>query len=143
MKTLFDTCVVIDVLHHREPFWQDAYKCFLAVANQQTEGYVTAKAFTDICYLTHRQTHDEQATRDILSNLLLVFDLLDTTGADCRRALTAKGPDYEDSVMIETAARTGMDCIVTRNVRDYQGAPMPVYTPAELLAMLPNQQNDA
>ena len=59
MKALFDTCVIIDVLHHREPFWQDAYNCFLAVANRQAEGCITAKAFTDICYLTHRQTPAE------------------------------------------------------------------------------------
>lgn len=30
------------------------YNCFLAVANRQMEGYIPAKAFTDICYLTHR-----------------------------------------------------------------------------------------
>ena len=33
--------------------------------------------------------------------------------------------------MIETAVRSGMDCIVTRNTKDYAKAAIPVYTPGE------------
>ena len=143
MKLLFDTCVVLDVLLHREPFWQDSYAAFLAVANRRIEGYITAKSFTDICYLSHRQTHDEKQTRQILTALLSVFDLLDTTGMDCRRALLTAVRDYEDAVMIETAARSGMDGIVTRNLRDYQSASVSVYTPSELLSFLNLPHMDA
>ena len=38
--------------------------------------------------------------------------------------------------MVETAARTGIDCIVTRNLKDYAGAPMPVYSPAQFIELL-------
>ncbi len=133
MKALFDTCVIIDVLQHREPFWQDSYAASLAVANRQIEGFITAKSFTDICYLTHRQTHDEGKTRIILSTLLTVFELIDTAAMDCRKALQTNVRDYEDAVMMETAARSAMDCILTRNLRDYQASPVPVLTPADLL----------
>ena len=136
MKALFDTCVIIDVLQHREPFWQDSYAASLAVANQQIKGFITAKSFTDICYLTHRQTHDEGQTRKILSTLLSVFELVDTTAMDCRKALQSDVRDYEDAVMMETAARSGMDCIVTRNLPDYQASPVPVLTPAALLSKI-------
>lgn len=137
MKILFDTCIAIDVLQHREPFWQDSYAAFLTVANRQAEGYLTAKSFTDIYYLTHRQTHDAAETRRVLTRLLTIFDLLDTSAADSRRALASAVSDYEDAVMIETAIRSGMDCILTRNVRDYQHAPIPVLTPAALREQLP------
>ena len=42
--------------------------------------------------------------------------------------------------MIEAAARAEADCIVTRNVKDYIGAPMPVYSPAEFVALLYNSE---
>ena len=75
-------------------------------------------------------------THKIISALLITFDLLDTTAYDCRRALLSDAGDYEDAVMMETAARSGMDCLVTRNVRDYQHSPVPVYTPTSFLALL-------
>ena len=55
---------------------------------------------------------------------------------DCRRAIPSKISDYEDAVMIETALRTETDCIVTRNIRDYSKAEIPVYTPSEFIQKL-------
>lgn len=133
MRVLIDTCIVIDVLQHREPFWNDSYRVMLAIANRHADGFVSAKSLTDIYYLTHRMTHDDKKTRKIISSLLIAVDLLDTAGIDCRRALSADISDYEDAVMAETAVRSGMDCIVTRNLRDYKNVPIPVYTPVELL----------
>ena len=136
MRALIDTCVVIDVLQHREPFWKDAYAVFMAIANRHVDGFLSAKSITDIYYLTHRATHDNKETRKILTTLLSVFDLLDTAGMDCRRALSSDITDYEDAVMIETAARSGVDCIVTRNLKDYSGSSIPVYAPVDFLEMI-------
>ena len=100
------------------------------------QGFLTAKPFTDIYYLTHRKTHDKVETHKIISALLVVFDLLDTTAFDCRKVLHTEVGDYEDAVMMETASRSGMDCIVTRNVRDYKHSPVPIYTPSTFLELL-------
>ena len=129
MKALFDTCVVIDVLQRREPFWEDSYHALYAIANRRAEGFLTAKSLTDIYYLTHRITHDKKKTRKIISDLLVTLDLLDTSASDCRRALLSDAGDFEDAVMMETAVRCGMNLIVTRNVHDYQVSTVPIYTP--------------
>ena len=136
MRALLDTCVVIDVLQQREPFYHDAYKVFLAVANRHADGFLTAKSLTDIYYLTHRFTHDDKQARKVLSTLLIPFDLLDTAGMDCRKAIASDISDFEDAVMVESALRANMDCIVTRNKKDYARSSVPVYSPAELLALL-------
>lgn len=139
MRALVDTCVAIDVLQHREPFWEDSFAVVMAVANRRVDGFLSAKSFTDIYYLTHRATHDDSETRKIISTLLVPFDLLDTSGMDCRRAVSSLLSDFEDAVMVETALRSGMDCIVTRNERDYKASPVPVYTPTEFLKLLPSE----
>lgn len=54
MKAVIDTCVIIDALQKREPFWTDAFYIFLAIANRQLNGFITAKAVADIYYLNHR-----------------------------------------------------------------------------------------
>lgn len=139
MRVLVDTCIIIDALQSREPFYIDSQKLFLAVANQRIDGFLTAKSATDIYYITHRQTHSDQETRRILNTLFSLFALLDTTGMDCRRAISSNLSDFEDAVMVESAIRAGMNCIVTRNLKDYKESSVPIYSPADFLQYLEKQ----
>lgn len=136
MRVLIDTCVIIDVLQNRNPFAKDAQTMFLAAANNQFIGCITAKASTDIYYLMHRYTHNDKASREVLNKLFSLFDVLDTSGMDCRRAVPSSISDFEDAVMIETALRYEVDCIVTRNMQDYAKSPVQVYSPEQFLKQL-------
>ncbi len=61
---------------------------------------------------------------------------MDTTTLDIRKAISAETSDFEDAVMVETAVRSGVDCIVTQNTKNYSSAPIPVYEPAEFVVLL-------
>ena len=136
MKAILDTCVVIDFLQKREPFAPTALQIFRAAAGEQFTGYITAKSATDIYYLTHRCTHSDEKARSILNSLLSIVSMLDSTAVDVFHALSSETTDFEDAVMVETAVRSGADCIITRNTRDYSKAPIPVYAPAEFVELL-------
>lgn len=136
MRVLIDTCVIIDALQNREPFAKNAQAVFLAAANNQYTGCITAKASTDIYYLMHRYTHDDKASREVLNKLFSLFDVLDTSGMDCRRAIPSPISDFEDAVMTETAARSEVDCIITRNIHDYIKSEVQAYTPEQFLKKL-------
>ena len=141
MKALIDTCVIVDVLQSREPFCEKAQTLFLAAANNQFTGCMTAKSATDIYYLTHRFTHDDKASRAVLNKLFMLFEVLDTAGMDCRHAIPSPVSDFEDAIMIETAKRTDANCIVTRNERDYSLSPVPVFSPTKFLKHLENNND--
>ncbi len=134
MKVLFDTNVIIDAMQSRTPWSADAQKLFLKVAANEINGCITANAVTDIHYLMHKYLHDEARTRKVLEKLFELFEILDTTDADCRSALFSSTTDYEDAVMIETAVRSGVDCIITRNKEDFNHSPVRVCTSAEFPA---------
>lgn len=133
MKILVDTCVVVDLLQKRKGFIDDAKEIFTLVSLKKVGGVITAKSVTDVYYLCHKLTHSGVVTRDILGKLFTIFEVEDSTGQDCKRALLSKVADYEDAVMVETALRIGVDCIVTRNVRDFKKAVVKVMTPREFL----------
>ena len=141
MRVLIDTCVIIDALQSRVPFAEAAQRIFIHSANKQFEGYITAKSVTDIYYLIHRSTHSDVETRKILSKLYMLFRLLDTTSLDCRKAISSEISDYEDAIMAETAVRSEMDCIVTRNVKDYEKSSVMVCEPTVFLRLL-EAEND-
>ena len=133
---LFDTCIVMDVLQKREPFFDDAHKLFLAVANRRIKGCLTAKSILDIFYLFHRQSHNADETRKSISALLNLFEILDTSAIDCRKAILSGISDYEDAVMTETAIRERADCIVTRNPRDFKNTLVRILSPEDLVAKI-------
>ena len=136
MRALIDTCIVIDAFQNRRPFADDARAIFYAAADDRFDGYVTAKSAADIYYLMHRYTHSDKETRDVLRRLGSLFEFIDTAAADCVNAIDSDIKDYEDAIMTESAARSCMDCIVTRNAADYLFSKVTIYTPQEFLAIL-------
>lgn len=136
MRALLDTCVIVDALQNREPFCKDAQDLFLAAASNLFVGCITPKASTDIYYLMHRYTHSDKTSREVLNKLFTLFEVADTAGIDCRRAIPSPVSDFEDAVMIETAARTEVDCIVTRIIQDFAKSTVPVLTPKDFLRKL-------
>lgn len=136
ITAIIDTCVIIDALQKREPFWKDAEKIFLAAANERFTGIITANAVTDIYYLHHRCTHDAKKTKLVLNGLLELFCLADTTSGDCRNALLSGVTDFEDAVMIESAKRMNVNCIVTRNQKDFKNSTVPALSPEEFICSI-------
>lgn len=136
MRALIDTCIVIDLLQKREPFFDDAHKLFLALANRQFEGYISAKSVTDIHYLMHHFLHNEEKTRKALETIFKLFSVLDTTEMDCKKAILSPVSDYEDAIMAETALRSEVDCIITRNLKDYARAQVQALSPADFLKVI-------
>lgn len=136
MRALIDTCVIIDVLQKREPFFDDAHMVFLAAANNQFEGYISAKSVTDIYYLTHHFLHDGTKSRKTLDILFKLFSILDTTELDCRKALLSPISDYEDAILCETVLRAKIDCIITRNIKDFTKSQVRIFLPGEFLGVI-------
>lgn len=136
MKALIDTCIVMDFLQCREPFADDAKAIFRAAACEQFTGYITAKSATDIYYLTHRCTHSDQESRNKLNSLLSIVGMLDTSSMDIFQALSSNISDFEDAVMIETASRSHIDCIITRNQKDFHKSTITVFSPSDFLKHL-------
>ena len=133
MKVLIDTCVIVDALQSRPMFCDNARKIILLAADRKFEVYITANSSTDIFYLTRKDKHNSQAAREVLQKLFEILGVLDTFAADCKAAVKSDTADYEDAVMIETAYRTGIDVIVTRNIKDYKNSKVRVMEPAEFL----------
>lgn len=136
MKVLLDTCIIIDFLQSRDPFADTAKEIMYAAASESFKGYITAKSAADIYYLTRKCTHSESESRSKLSKLLTVVEMLDSKAEDVLNAIHSDIADFEDAIMTETAIRSEIDCIVTRNVKDYEKSPITVYLPHDFIEIL-------
>ena len=142
MKALIDTCVIVDVLQKREPFYKAAMDIVLAISNRRCLGVLTAKSVTDVYYILRRSIHNEEEVRKLLRILFTLFDVEDTFSTDCQLALGSPMKDYEDTIMVQTAVRVGADCIVTRNLKDYRLSALPVFSPEDFLEKLAEEHTN-
>ena len=146
MRVILDTNVLLDILQNRMPWAKDAVVIFRAVAGNQIAGCITAKQAADLHFFSRKMFKGEEnvdaKARQVISKLLSLFDLVDTLGVDCQNALGINNSDYEDAILIASAAREKIDCIITRNTEHFADSPVPVYTPAEFAAILASQTSE-
>lgn len=133
MRILLDTCVIVDGLQKREPFWKDSAAIFRMAAAGEVTACITAKSVSDIYYLTHKITHSDSEARKIIDKLFMLFLVIDTKGIDCQKALLSEMKDYEDAIMEQTADREHIELIVTRNIKDYKLSKIPAILPADFI----------
>lgn len=80
---------------------------------------------------------DERELRQVLYDLL---DYLEVVGIDqdmVRKGLKSKYKDFEDALqMMGAYSISKLDCIVTRNIKDFKGCEVPVLTPEQLVSEL-------
>lgn len=75
--------------------------------------------------------------RDILKRKFESFrkriSILSVTEADIDKAFSRDWKDFEDAVQYTVAESNNVDCIITRNQKDYEEDRIPIYTPQEFI----------
>lgn len=140
MKILIDTNIVIDALTSREPWNESAEKIFLMAANNIIEMYITASSATDIYYLIRKHLHNTKTARQIMGKLHSLTGILEVKEEDLVEALASPITDYEDAVVEQVARRSDMECIITRNQKDYEAGPTKIYLPEDFIRFMEQEE---
>ncbi len=135
MKALLDTNIILDLFLNRQPFVNDAATIWQANANQQTEALVSAVTLPTIYYVT-RKAADIATACQVVRLVLASVGIVGVDYAVLAGAETLPLKDYEDAIQLASAQAQSLDAIVTRDLRDYQNSPLPVYSPAAFIALL-------
>ena len=136
MKILIDTNVIIDALTSREPWNESAEKIFIMTANNIVDMYITASSATDIYYLVRKHLHNVETARQVMGKLYSLVGILEVKEEDCVDALVSPITDYEDAVVEQVARRSAVECIVTRNQKDYEKGLTKVFLPDDFIQFM-------
>ncbi|MBP7477484.1 MAG: PIN domain-containing protein [Chitinophagales bacterium] len=137
MKHIFlDTNVLIDFLADRKPFSLDAAKIFNYSIKKKVSIYVAAVSYNNIYYIL-RQSRTHAETIKILNELQEWAEVIDVTKDVIRKALKSEFKDFEDAIQYNCAKTINkIDCIVTRDTKDFKTSSIPIMTPKEALTMI-------
>lgn len=137
MKHIFlDTNVLIDFLADRKPFSMDAAKLFDYSFRRKVNIYVSSVSYNNIYYIL-RQSCSHTVTIKILTELQEWTEAVDVSKDIIRKALKSEFKDFEDAIQYFCAkALNKIDCIVTRDTKDFKTSSLPTLTPKEALTMI-------
>jgi predicted nucleic acid-binding protein len=133
VKILVDTNVILDVLADRAPFAGESARVLERIERSDDQGFVAGHTITTLFSLIDKRAGREEA-RDIVRQLLGLFTVVAVDRNRLLQALDLGLDDFEDGVQAACAEHASVDCLITRNKRDFEGAPCPVSSPAEFLA---------
>ena len=134
MKHVFmDTNIVIDFLADRKPFSLDAAKLFELSVRGIIKIHISAISYNNIYYILRRSLTNN-ATIKLLDELSELSEITDVTKAIIKQSLKTDFKDYEDAIQYYSALSISkIDCIITRNLKDFKRSNLPVLTPSEAI----------
>ena len=137
MKIVFvDTNILVDLVADRQPFSKFALRLFDLAEKNKVKLFTSSHAYATAHYLLKKHI-GEKELRTLLYSLLDYIDLIAIDSAVIKKSLLSNHKDFEDAIQIIAATSlVSLDSIVTRNLKDFKGAGIPVLPPDEVLHYL-------
>jgi predicted nucleic acid-binding protein len=137
MKRIFvDTNVIVDLIADRKPFSKYAIEIFNKAERKEIELFCSSHSIATTHYRLKKYV-DEKSLRNILLDLLDYLSIIAIDGEVLKKGLRSKHKDFEDAIQIICASEISkIDCIVTRNLKDFRGSNIKALPPEELCQLI-------
>lgn len=134
MKRLFlDTNVLVDLVCHREPFYQESKRLFaLAYTNRICIG-ISALSYINTIYIAKKYGYNAKGIIESLNKIASFTTITHLEEVTIKDALNSEWNDFEDAVQYHSSLPFAADYIITRNPKDFSKSNIPVYTPTVFL----------
>ena len=132
---LVDINILLDVLQKREPFFETSARLLSLIEIGKVKGFVASHSITTLFYLIKKDRSTTEA-RTIITTLLQFMKVAAVSHSTIEQALNLDYRDFEDAVQMISAVQCKADCLITRNIKDYQPPLLSVLKPVDFLATL-------
>ncbi|MCF6184201.1 MAG: PIN domain-containing protein [Bacteroidales bacterium] len=131
-RILVDTNIVLDLLAEREKFVTEAQELFTLSDKNEIKLYISSLIFADSYYILSQQLKINDV-RKILRKFKVLVEILPTNDKIIDLSLESDFKDFEDAVQYYTAVENEISIIITRNLKDFKSAKIPVMTAKEYI----------
>jgi predicted nucleic acid-binding protein len=122
---LVDINIIIDDMAKREPFAKVSHDILTLCAQEKFIGYISAHTIPTAHYILRKQ----YSAVEVKNMLLYICEILNISGYTKEQVIDALNndnfSDFEDCLQMESAQTINADYIITRNINDFSGSPIP------------------
>ncbi len=133
MKVFIDTNVLLDVLQERAPHSIISKQIWALAEAGKIQGCISAISFNNIYYLVAKYANRQKAELAV-EVINATFMMVPLDNAVMNKAIKAKMRDFEDSIQFFSALTADVECIITRNAKDFPKNTIPILSPEDFLA---------
>jgi predicted nucleic acid-binding protein len=124
-KIFLDTNIVIDFLGERANFYQPAAKILTLADQKKIEIYTSPSSISNTYYLLSKFENTKIALEKIRKfKVLCSISIMDDEVIE--KAINSDFKDFEDAMQYFSALASNCDMIITRNIKDFKNALIPV-----------------
>lgn len=132
-RVLIDSDIALDFFFDRKPFSDSAAEIFKRCETGEILGHFTPLAFSNMYYIL-RKTTSHQVVLEKIKLLLSITDVLQMNKSIVFQAANSEFKDFEDALQYFSAVHdSGVDIILSRNLKDYAKSKIAVMTPEHYL----------
>lgn len=125
-----DTNVILDFYLDREEFSDDAEAVLALGYNKACSLFVSALTFANFAYIG-RKKYPGNTIYEVLESLREFAEITPVDSEVVSNALSLQSKDFEDAIQFCSAKVAGVNCIVTRNIKDFVSFDIEVLTPKD------------
>ena len=131
-KVFIDTDIILDVLAKREPHFKFAAHLLSLADTGKIKIGVSSLTFSNLNYMLSKQFGSAEA-RKFLVRFKTLVQVLTVDDKIIELALGSNFKDYEDAIQYYCAINNNYKTLLTRNLKDYKAAKIPVMTAESFL----------
>ena len=130
-RLFVDSDVILDLVLQREDHFEFAQHLFVQYQQGRYILFTSSIVLTNMHFII-RKLHDLKFANSSVLFVNKHFKIIDANNDDIENAIQSKFSDFEDGVQYFSALRSKkIDVLVTRNVKDFKHALLPVFTPKQ------------
>lgn len=136
MKKIFiDTDIFLDTILNRKPHSESSNKLINLCEQNEISGFTSSLVIANIYHIINKIADCRKAVAAI-SKIRSLITVLSFTDKEIGESINAGFKDFEDGVQYFIAVNNKMDCLITRNTKDFQKGNLGILTPKEFLQTL-------
>ncbi len=132
-NALIDTNVILDFFAARYPFDKEAVEIFKLIYTKKIYSYVSTLSYANSFYYLKKIIGKTDSV-GALKNLKKYVNTINLDENILEDALHSDFTDFEDALQYYSAKSIAeIECIITRNIKDFTKSKIPVYTPTQFI----------
>ena len=135
MKKIFlDSDVLLDLALKRPDFVLPVLNIIDLIQNGKLKAVTSAVVFINVQYFLNKYNRPNKTA--LLNNVRSILNIITVDEDIIDKALKSGITDFENAVQYYAALTANVDFIITRNIKDYKKATIPVLTAEQFLRTL-------
>ena len=133
MRVFIDTNIFLDYIQQRPEGWKEAETLFYLAIAGDIEMLVSDLTIANMRYITRKNIPLEQFYA-VMKGLRRFYTIVPVGEVSVDEAYRIENKDFEDALQYFSAVQAGADCLVTRNLKDFDfGGSLNMMEPAVFL----------